>query len=66
MSNIKPLTPKQERKLRAALIARLGWAAEPSIAAERYCAGTGELAQTVTEKFGRDAADACVRLARAS
>ena len=35
---------------RARIIAALGWAPEAPGAAERYCATTGELAQTLAEK----------------
>jgi hypothetical protein len=63
---MKPMTPKQQRTLRAALISQLGWAPEPGVASERYCAGVGELTQSVTEKFGRDVADNCVAIAMAA
>lgn len=49
----------EERRL---LIAKLGWAPEPPSAAERYCATTGELWQTVAVKFGIEAANAVRRL----
>jgi hypothetical protein len=52
------MTRKQQIAARARLIALLGWAPEPPIAAERYCATTGELWQTVAERLGIDAANA--------
>lgn len=56
MSRKQPAKCKQPE--RARLIALLGWAPEPPVAAERYCATTGELWQTAVEQCGRDAADA--------
>ena len=58
-------TQAQQRVERAALIAKLGWQPEPPIASERYCATTGELWQSVAERFGIDAANHIRDAARA-
>lgn len=52
-------TRRQQAAERAALIAQLGWAPEPGIAAERYCATSGQLFQLVAEKFGLEVAENC-------
>lgn len=64
MSNA--LKHRQEIVARAALIKALGWNAEPPIAAERYCATTGEIWQIVAEKQGVETANKIERDAKAA
>jgi hypothetical protein len=56
----KPPTLAQQAAERAALNARLGWAPEPPVAAERYCATTAELRAEVGKMEDRKRCDALI------